>query len=327
MAGCYELFIDNGTDIQTFCHADVINVFYFCYGLGYSQTLGGQTCQNIGFRTSCQGNKCFNILDTFFQKQFHVTTVSVNDHYIIVNQFCQSVTTVEIAFDDFRPHIIRHVLCRPDSNTASSHDHYIADICIIFFSGNLADVWDIFLCRCEINNIIELDRVVTIRDNGFISSFDGNQMEGNISSSQFMQRNIQDFSCLTHLCSDQHKSASCKFPPLADPAHLDGIYNFPGSQHLRINQRMHSQLCKEFFVLGKQVFIIVDAGNGFFRSKISCQHTGCHIPAFVRSDGDEQVGFFYAYFFQSGDGRRGCSDGHQVKIIAQSTELLFVVVH
>ena len=49
---------------------------------------------------------------------------------------------------------------------------HIAYIGIIFFSCNLADIGNVFLCCCEINNIMQFDNIISPGDDCFISPFD-----------------------------------------------------------------------------------------------------------------------------------------------------------
>ena len=67
VAGGNHLLVDDGTDVQTFCHADIVNVFYFCHGLDDSQSFGGQASQDVRFRIAGQSHESIGILDSFFQ--------------------------------------------------------------------------------------------------------------------------------------------------------------------------------------------------------------------------------------------------------------------
>ena len=46
--------------------------------------------------------------------------------------------------------------------------------------NNAEDIWDVFLGRCKINDIVQLNDIITARNNGFIATLDGNNMEWNL---------------------------------------------------------------------------------------------------------------------------------------------------
>ena len=107
MARRDELLVDNRTDIKTLCHADIVDVLYFGHSLGYSHSFGCQASQDVCFRTSRQSYKRFGVLDTFFGKQLNVSSVAVDNHYVIVYQFRQAVAAVDIVFYNLSTHILR----------------------------------------------------------------------------------------------------------------------------------------------------------------------------------------------------------------------------
>ena len=197
MAGSNKFLINHRTDIQAFCHADIIHIFHFCYSLGYSHPFSSQTSQDISFRVSSQCNKCFCIPDTLFQKQFHITSIPVDNHHFIIHKFSQTITTVQVTFYNLRPHIFRHILHCTHSNTASSH------IRIMFLTGYFTDIRNVFLCCSKIYHIIQHNHIITSRDNCLSSSFNGYDVKRNISTSEFVQRYIKNFGSFTHLSTNQ----------------------------------------------------------------------------------------------------------------------------
>ena len=62
VAGGNHLLVDNSTDVQTFGHADVVDVFYFGHSFGNSHSLGCQAGQNIGFGVASQCNEGICVL-------------------------------------------------------------------------------------------------------------------------------------------------------------------------------------------------------------------------------------------------------------------------
>ena len=69
----------------------------------------------------------------------------------------------------------------------------------------------------------------------FIAENLGYDVEWDVSSSQFIKRDIDDFGTFSYFGTDKHQSPIVKFPPLAYPTHTDSIYNFFGCQHFRID--------------------------------------------------------------------------------------------
>ena len=166
---------------------------------------------------------------------------------------------------------------------------------------------------------MQFNNIVSARDNRFRSAFDGHYMVRNVGTAQLVQRYIQDFSLFAHLRTNQNQRTSTELPPLAYPAHTHGGYDFFSSQHFRVNQRIYSQFLEKLFIFRQKIFIVVDTRHCFFSSQVGGQHTGSHVATFVRCDCDKKVGFFDAYFFQSGDGRRRSGNSQQVKVGAKST--------
>ncbi len=83
---------------------------------------------------------------------------------------------------------------------------------------------------------MQFDNIISPGDDCFISPFDSYNVEWNITSSQFMKGNVQNFCRFAHFGTYQDQCTTAKFPPLAYPAHFDGIYYIFGGQHFRINQ-------------------------------------------------------------------------------------------
>ena len=148
----------------------------------------------------------------------------------------EPVATVDVVIYNFYLHIIRHVLSGTDGDTASAHDHDVAYIGIILLAGYFPDIRNIFACSGEINNIVQFDNIVSARNDGFRSAFDGYHVVRDVRCTQLMEGNIQYFRFFAHLGTDQYQGASAEFPPLTYPAHTHGRYDFFGSKHFRIDQ-------------------------------------------------------------------------------------------
>ena len=90
------------------------------------------------------------------------------------------MATVQVAFNDFYLHGVGNILRGTDCNTASTHNHYIAYFRVMFLSGNLLDIRYVFSGSGEIHDVVQLDCVITSRNDGFISSFDGYDVERDV---------------------------------------------------------------------------------------------------------------------------------------------------
>ena len=174
---------------------------------------------------------------------------------------------------------------------------------------------------------MQFDDIVTAGNQCLVAAFDGYHVIRQFRSAQLMQRNIQNLCFLTHLGAYQNQRAAAEFPPLAYPAHTDRRYNLFCRKHFRVDKRVHPQLLEEFLVLGQQVFVVVNAAYGLYRTQIGSKHAGSDVTAFIGSNGDKEVGFSPPYFFQSFNGSGRGSDSHQVEVGAECTHPFFVVVH
>ena len=107
MAGGYGLFVDNGTNVKTFCHAHIIDVLNHGDGLSHAQTLGGKTGQNVGLGIACERHECLGVLDAFFNQQGQIPTVSIDDHYlVVVDHLVDVFTAFLVYFDNLRTHVV-----------------------------------------------------------------------------------------------------------------------------------------------------------------------------------------------------------------------------
>ena len=114
MAGGNLLFVDDCANIQFFGHVDVVNVLNLCDGLGYAETFGSQTGQNVGFRVVGQGHESLGVFYSFTQKQAGITAVAVNDHYPVIAHFGQLVAAVHVTLDYLEVHVVGHELWRAE---------------------------------------------------------------------------------------------------------------------------------------------------------------------------------------------------------------------
>ena len=235
VAGGYHFLVDDGADVQAFCHAYVIYVFHFGNGLPYFHALGGKAGKDVGFRVSGQCHKSVGILDALLYQQVHVAPVPIDNHDLVVQLLSQSVATRQIVVYDFHLHVVRHALGGADGNSATTHNHYALHVHIILFACDFPDVRNVFAGSREINDVVQLDGIIPPGYQGLAASFDGYDVIRQGGVAQLVQRYVQYFGFFTHLGAYQYQGAVAEFPPLAHPAHADGRSDFPGSQHFRID--------------------------------------------------------------------------------------------
>ncbi len=77
VAGSNHFLVDDGTDIQTFCHAHVIHVFDGSYGLAHTHSLGGEAGEDIGLRISRQCHESLGASDSFLCEERNVAAIAV----------------------------------------------------------------------------------------------------------------------------------------------------------------------------------------------------------------------------------------------------------
>ena len=154
MAGSNHLFVDDGADVKAFGHAYVVDVLHFRYGFADSHAFGGKAGQDISLRVAGQGNEGFRIFQSLFHKQVHIPSVAIDNHGTVVKQLGQAVAAVQVVVHDFHLHVVRDILGGSYGNPASTHNHHVAHIGIIFLAGYFADVGDVFSCGGEVYDVM-----------------------------------------------------------------------------------------------------------------------------------------------------------------------------
>ena len=86
------------------------------------------------------------------------------------------MASVDILLDNLDLHIVWCIHCRTDGDSTTTHNHHVTHIGIIFFTSYLANIRHIFSSGGEINNVVELELIVTTRNDGLVATFDGNNM-------------------------------------------------------------------------------------------------------------------------------------------------------
>ena len=84
VAGGDHFFIDNRADVETFRHADIVDILHLRNSLFHSHAFGGETGKDVGFGIPGQGNEGFCVFQPFFNKKIHVTAVPVDNHRLVI---------------------------------------------------------------------------------------------------------------------------------------------------------------------------------------------------------------------------------------------------
>ena len=142
-----------------------------------------------------------------------------------------------------------------------------------------------------------------------------------------MKRYIEYLGLFFHLYTNHDKRTAGKFPPLLYPAHFYCVNNLFCSQHFRIDERMDTKSVEKLLMLGQEILIIINSGNGFLCTKIISKHAGCHISAFIRSYCYKQVCAGYSRFFKSIYGSRRVVYCHHIQITAHFSQSFLIFVY
>ena len=135
MACSQRLLVDNGTDVQTFGHLYIVQVFHHGYRLANTQALGSKTSQDVGLGIVRESYEGLRVLDTFFLKQAQVASVTMYNHGIdIIQQFVQLLATGFVYLDNLQVHIVGSRLGHTYGSLATTHDDDILDVGIVLLA-------------------------------------------------------------------------------------------------------------------------------------------------------------------------------------------------
>ena len=290
VAGGDDLLVDDGADVQTLCHAHIVDVLHRRHGLAHTHALGCETSQDVGLGVACERHKRLCVLYSLVDEERNVASVAVDDeHARVVYDVVQAVAPCLVGLDDLHVHIFGHGLHRSHRRCSATHDHDVLDVNIMFLAHNLADVRDILFCRHEIGEVIELQRVVTARYDGVGSAFYGHHMIGVVGSAEVFKWLVQDLATFAQLDAEHHERPVVNVPPLSHPRHLKTVvYVFTG-QKLRVDERTDAETCEKLLLFGFNIFGVVNLCDRLLCSQSLGQHTGCHVKALIGCDGNEQV--------------------------------------
>ena len=104
------------------------------------------------------------------------------------------------------------------------------------------------------------------------------------------------------------------------------VDDLAGRHLLGVEQVVDAHVDEHLLVVGFEVFVVVDAGDGFPRTELLGQHRRHDVVVLLVVDGDEQVAFAHRSLAQHGEGRRVALDGDHVGQTAHLGEQLLVAV-
>ena len=88
-------------------------------------------------------------------KQGHVPSIAIyNEGILTFYESVELLTPLLVIFYDFGIHIFRHHVYASDSCGATTHDHNVLHIDIMFFTHYLPDIRNIVFCCHEIGEVI-----------------------------------------------------------------------------------------------------------------------------------------------------------------------------
>ena len=128
----------------------------------------------------------------------------------------------------------------------------------MFLAHNLSNIWNVLLCCHEISEVVELQNIITARNDGVGIALYRNHMVRVVWSTYLFQRFVQYFASLTKLNAKHHQCTIVHIPTLAHPRHLKSVDDVSCCQHLRINQFIDTELSEEFLLFGSNEFCIIN---------------------------------------------------------------------
>ena len=295
MACCNGLLVDNSTDVQTLCHAHVVEVFNQCNGLSYTQPLGGETGKDICLGIFSESDECLGVAYALLNEKAHVAAVAVNYHtFGVAEQVVETLAALLVQLNDFHVHIVRHGKRSSHGSLSSSHDNHVLHVGIVFLAHYLAYVRDIFLCGHKVGKVCIVQFVISSGDDGLTTTFDCHDMIGVVRPAKLLEGLVEYLTCLAQLHSEHHEGTVMKIPPLSNPTELQAVDNIGCGKHFGIDERIDAQLLEERLELRVEILIVVYSCHSFLGSNTVGDDTCVHVTALVGCDTHEEVGVLHS---------------------------------
>ena len=197
----------------------------------------------------------------------------------------------------------------------------------MLLAHNLADVWDIVAGSHEVSQVVELQFIITARDDGFAASLDGHHMVRVVGTADVLERLIENFAGFAQFDTQHDEGAIVHIPSLAHPTHLQSVVDIHSGQHLRIDQLVDAQFAEEILSLLVHVFRIIHLGNGALGSELLGKDAGSDVLALQRRYGDEEVGILYVCILQNFQTGRLSQHGEQIIVRTDAGESFLAIIN
>ena len=147
----------------------------------------------------------------------------------------------------------------------------------MFLAHNLSNIWNILLCRHEISEVVELQYIITTRDDSVGIALYRNHMVRVVWSAYLFQRFVQYLASLTKLNAQHYQCSIVHIPPLAHPRHLKSVDDVSCCQHLWVNQFINTELAEEFLLFVSNEFCIINLRHCLLSTQSMGYDTGIEV--------------------------------------------------
>ena len=251
-------------------------------------------------------------------QQCQVASVSVNDEgAIVVEHLVELCAALFAGFDNLNIQIIGHGFHSAYGGASSTHNHHVFHIDIMFLTHDFAHVGNVLPRGHDVNHVVELQFVVTTRDDGVAVAFDSHHMIRVVGAADVLEWLVEHLARFAQLDAQHHQSTIVHVPALAHPAHLQSVDNIGSGQHFRIDNGVDAQLVECLHERVGSIFVVVYLGHSFLCSERFSQGAAHDVFALIGCDGDKEVGIFGTSLFECLQAGARCLHHHQVEVGAE----------
>ena len=199
--------IDNGADVQTFCHANVVRVFHHGNRLSHPHSFGGKAGENVCFRVFRCCNKGLGKGNIFFLQEIHIATICLEHSDLsFVNFFqenvCQFFYALGIGFKNLGSHCLRHVFYSMDSCRTAAEEHDVLDFLIPFLTRQLLDLLKVFGFCHKVDNIIGRNAGVPTGNECLCTVLQRHNVVGIIGFTKVLEGDVDNAGVFAHLYAE-----------------------------------------------------------------------------------------------------------------------------
>ena len=281
-------------------------------GLLHSQLFGGEAGQNVGLGAVGEGNEGIHVAYALLFEQVHVAAVALDDDDI-VHALGQLVALLAVAFDELDVHVVGGIARDAYGNATAAHNHDFVDFGFAF-ACELSYLPDVVGRGGEVGDVAHLYLVVTTWDNGFVYALDGRNVKLAVGCGDFVEFLVQNLGVVVQLHAQDDELAVAQLEPVAGPGVSQGGDYLLGRQLFGIDEFVYPQAVEEGFVLGQQIFVVVDPGQRLLGSQFRGHGASHDVAGLERHDGDKQVGLVHLGLFQGHKGGGVSHNRHQVVV-------------